>query len=248
MGLHASFSQRRLRMLSGLVMFAFITIHLFNHALGIVSLALAESGLRVEMVFWRSPPITFLLYGAAAIHFSLALWTLYSRREWRLPWIEVLRLASGFSFPLLLIGHAVTTRLGDTLFSIKASYATVIANLLMAGTQGMQLALLAPGWLHGCLGLWITLRQFHAMQRAKPLLVALVALIPLLAAAGFLRMAAEVSAIGPPPASPKAVIARGALAAWKDDLTILYLGAVLTAFLAGRLHVLVQRRGSSPMS
>ncbi|MGA7349058.1 MAG: hypothetical protein WBY01_26470 [Pseudolabrys sp.] len=42
-------------------MFAFITIHLFNHALGLVSLALAESGLRVEMVFWRSPPITFLL-------------------------------------------------------------------------------------------------------------------------------------------------------------------------------------------
>jgi adenylate cyclase len=87
-------------MLSGLVMFAFITIHLFNHALGVVSLALAESGLRVEMVLWRSPPITLLLYGAAAIHFSLALWTLYSRREWRLPWIEVLRLSSGFSFPL----------------------------------------------------------------------------------------------------------------------------------------------------
>ncbi|MGB6589855.1 MAG: hypothetical protein WBE93_28300, partial [Pseudolabrys sp.] len=42
MGLRASFSQRRLRMLSGLVMFAFITIHLFNHALGLVSLALAE--------------------------------------------------------------------------------------------------------------------------------------------------------------------------------------------------------------
>jgi hypothetical protein len=54
---------------SGLVMFAFITIHLFNHTLGVVSLALAESGLRVEMVFWRSPPITFLLYGAAAIIF-----------------------------------------------------------------------------------------------------------------------------------------------------------------------------------
>ena len=114
----------------------------------------------------------------------------------------------------------------------------------MAGTQGMQLALLAPGWLHGCLGLWITLRQFHAMQRAKPLLVALVALIPLLAAAGFLQMAAEVSAIGPLPASPVAVIARGTLAAWKDDLTIVYLGVVLTAFLAGRLHVLVQRRSS----
>jgi adenylate cyclase len=245
MSLQASFTQRRLRLLSGLVLFAYITIHLSNHALGVVSLALAESGLRVEMVLWRSPPITFLLYGAAAIHFSLALWTLYSRREWRLPWIEILRLFSGFSFPLLLIGHAVTTRLGDMLFAIKPSYSTVIANLLMAGTQGMQLALLAPGWLHGCLGLWITLRQFHVMQVARPLLVALVALIPLLAAAGFLRMAAEVSAMGPPPpASHEAVMAAGTLTAWKHDLMMIYLGAVLTAFLTGRLHALVQRRSA----
>jgi len=180
--LQASFTQRQVRLLTGLVMFAYITIHLVNHALGIVSLSLAESGLRVEMVFWRSPPITLLLYGAALIHF----WTLYSRREWKLPRIEILRLASGFTFPLLPIGHAVTTRLGDTLFAIRPTYATIIANLLMAGTQGMQLALLAPGWLHGCLGLWITLRRFHAMQQIKPLLVALVVLIPLLAAAGFL--------------------------------------------------------------
>jgi adenylate cyclase len=224
-------------------MLAYIAIHLVNHALGIVSLALAESGLRVEIALWRSPPITFLLYGAALIHFSLALWTLYSRREWKLPWIEILRLAAGFTFPLLLIGHAVTTRLGDALFAIKPTYALIIANLLIAGTQGMQLALLAPGWLHGCLGLWITLRRFHAMQRIKPLLVALVALIPLLAAAGFLRMAAEVSAMGlPPPASPKAVVALGTLAAWKYDLTMIYLGAVLTAFLAGRLHALAQGR------
>jgi len=51
--------------------------------------------------------------------------------------------------------------------------------------------LLAPGWLHGCLGLWISLRQFHAMQRMRYWLVALVVVIPVLAAAGFIRMAVE---------------------------------------------------------
>ena len=170
MSLRTFFTVRRLRLLSGLVMFAYIAIHLINHALGIVSLALAESGLRLEMAFWRSPPITLLLYGSAALHFSLALWTLYSRREWRLPWIEILRLASGFSFPMLLIGHAVTARLGDALFAIKANLLTGYhESQAMAGTQGMQIVLLAPGWLHGCLGLWITLRQFHALQRIKAL-------------------------------------------------------------------------------
>jgi adenylate cyclase len=239
------FTVRRLRLQSGIVMFAYIAIHLLNHALGIFSLDLAESGLRAEMAFWRSAPATLLLYGAAAMHFSLALWTLYSRREWRLPWIEILRLASGFSFPLLLIGHAVTTRLGDTLFAIKPSYATIIMNLLLTGRQGMQLALFAPGWLHGCLGLWITLRQFAASQRLRHLLVALVVLVPLLAAAGFFRMAVEVRAMGSAvPASSNVAIAQVKLAAWTDDATMAYLGAVLAAFALGWVHALLRRRWS----
>ncbi len=229
-------------------MFAYLAIHLLNHALGIVSLSLAESGLRLEMAFWRSAPATVLLYGAAMMHFSLALWSLYSRREWRLPWIELLRLASGFSFPLLLIGHAVTARLGDAVFAIKPSYAMVIMNLWMTGRQGMQLALLAPGWLHGCLGLWITLRQFDAMQRIKPVLVALVVLVPLAAAIGFFRMAAEVLSAGSPaPTNANAAIVQVKLAAWKDDITITYLGAVVAVFALGRLHTFwLQRQSRSP--
>jgi adenylate cyclase len=218
-------------------MFAYITSHLLNHGLGVVSLALAESGLRLEMAFWRTPIMTILLYGAVAMHFALALWTLYSRRDWRLPGVEVLRLAAGFSFPLLLINHAVSTRLGDALFGITPSYTLIITNLLAAGRQGMQLALLAPGWLHGCLGIWITLQRFRAMQRIKHLLVALVVLIPVLAAAGFLRMASEVLAIGSQlPTSSNALLHKMALASWDANLVKIYLGAVFSAFLLGRLR------------
>jgi adenylate cyclase len=223
-------------------MFAYIAMHLVNHALGIFSLALAESGLRLAMVVWRSPLATVLLYGAAAMHFSLALWTLYSRREWRLPWIEILRLASGFSLPMLLIGHAATTRLSDTLFAIKPSYAAIIADLLTSGTQGLQLALLAPGWVHGCLGLWISLRQFSAMRRIKLLLVVLVVLIPVLAAAGFVRMAIELEAMGPPlAASPDVATAHAAIAIWKDDLTAAYLAMVFAAFALGRIVAAIRK-------
>ena len=231
------FTLRRLRLLSGIVMFAYIAIHLLNHGLGIISLAVAETGLRFEMVFWRTPIMTLLLYGAVAIHFLLALWTLYSRLSWRLPWVEVIRLASGFSFPLLLINHAVTTRLGDALFGITPSYSLIIANLLAAGRQGMQLALLAPGWLHGCLGLWITLRRFRAMQKIKRLLAALVIVIPLFAAAGFLRMTSEVLAIGPRlPTDSDALLHKTVLASWNAYLVKIYLGAIFLAFLFGRLH------------
>jgi adenylate cyclase len=232
------FAPRRLRLLSGLVMFAYVAVHLLNHALGIISLDLAEIGLRWEMAFWRTPIITFLLYGAVAIHLALALHTLYSRREWSLPWLEILRLTAGFSFPLLLINHAVTARLGDALFGITPSYALIIANLLAAGRQGMQLALLAPGWLHGCLGLWITLRRFRVMQRMKPFLVAFVILVPLLAAAGFIRMALEVSADGLRASTGSdAVLHKAVLGSWNARLMTIYLGAVFLAFLLGRLQI-----------
>jgi adenylate cyclase len=251
MGLYALFTHKRLRLLSGLVMFVYIAIHLLNHGLGLISLAAAESGLRLEMAFWRTPVMTFLLYGAVAIHFLLALWTLYSRADWKLPWIELLRLASGFSFPLLLINHAVTTRLGDALFGIKPSYALIIANLLAAGMQGMQIALLAPGWLHGCLGLWVTLRRFRAMQRIKGLLAALVVIVPLLAATGFLRMTSEVLAIGAPPTGSDAMLYKTTLASWGTNLVGIYLGAIFVAFFFGRLRSFLAptfQRYSAPLS
>jgi adenylate cyclase len=233
----ASFMPRRIRLLSGLVLFAYTTLHLVNHALGIVSLALAESGLRLALAFWRIPVVTGVLYGAAAIHFALALRTLYIRREWRLPLIEILRLASGFSLPMILIGHVVATRLADTLFGVGPTYAAVIAKLQMSGTEGLQLALLAPGWVHGCLGLWITLRRHAAMRRLKPVLVAALILLPSLAAMGFLRMEAEVSVSH---ALTRNVVLGATeaanLAAWKGDLTIGYCAMVLLALVLGWLR------------
>jgi adenylate cyclase len=245
--LYSTFTLRRLRLSSGLVLFVYLTTHLLNHALGIISLSMAEAGLRVEMAFWRIPVMTLLLYGAVAVHFLLALWTLYSRHDWRLPWFEILRLAAGFTFPLLLINHAVTTRLGDTLFGIQPSYALIVANLLATGRQGMQLALLAPGWVHGCLGLWITLRKFRTMQSIKPFLVAFVIIIPLLAAVGFLHMTSEVSAIGPAPAaSNKAVLYKATLGSWQANLVQIYLLAIFAAFALGRLRYFWRQLSSSP--
>jgi adenylate cyclase len=236
----ASFSLRRLRLLSGLVLFAYIGLHLLNHALGMFSLALAEGALRIAIAFWRIPLVTVILYGAAALHFALALRTLYSRREWNLPWLEILRLASGFSFPLLLIGHAVNTRLADTLFEFRPSYLAVITNLQLAGAQGTQLALLAPGWLHGCLGLWITLHRFETMRRLKHVLIAFTLGLPLLAASGFFRMAAEIRLIGAPlPARPGTMIEQAALVGWKNDLTLAYICAVIAAVVLGRVRALV---------
>src|SRR3954471_11427169 len=74
------FGIRRVRLITGLVLFVYIFSHLLNHALGLVSLAAAERMLFVAKDVWYSLPGTIVLYGAAATHVALALRTLYTRQ------------------------------------------------------------------------------------------------------------------------------------------------------------------------
>ena len=191
--LSAMIAPRQLRRTSGVILLVYIALHMLNHMLGLVSLDAAEAGLALSIVVWTSWAGTLMLYGAAATHGFLALRTLYLRRNWRAPPIEWLRLWAGFSMPALLIGHLVSTRVAATLHASQPSYARVVEGLVASGAEGMQLALLAPGWLHGCLGIWITLRRYEAMRRFKALLIALAIAAPALSGAGFWRMRAEVT-------------------------------------------------------
>ncbi len=60
--------RRTLRMTSGLILFAYIGAHMFNHALGLVSLQAAEAGMEIGVEVWYSRTGTIVLYGAAATH------------------------------------------------------------------------------------------------------------------------------------------------------------------------------------
>lgn len=228
-------TMRHLQLGSGLVLLAYISLHMANHALGIWSLDLAERGLNWSIVLWQSPPGTALLYGSAAIHFSLACRTIYERRNWDLPLVEWVRLWAGFSLPLLLIGHVVTTRLATTFYHVEPSYHVVVASLLRSGTQGWQLALLAPGWVHGCLGLWISLRRFALMRRIRSALIGFVIVVPLLSAIGFLEMSRSVSTIGRT-AGTVTMSRAAALLPWREAIMAVYIASIAGAFLAGRLQ------------
>src|SRR5215212_1811695 len=102
---------RRLRLWSGLVLFVFVSTHLLNHTLGIISLDAAEAGRLVFLAVWRNPIGTVVLYGALISHVVLVLTALYQARHLRLPRWEVVRLALGLVMPLMLIPHILGTRI-----------------------------------------------------------------------------------------------------------------------------------------
>ncbi|MEO6742994.1 MAG: 2Fe-2S iron-sulfur cluster-binding protein [Caldimonas sp.] len=189
-----SLSRRDLRLASGLVLFVYVTLHLVCHALGLVSLEMAETALRATVVIWHSPPGTLLLYGAAFVHVGLALFAVYERRTLRMPPLQALRIALGLLMPLALIGHYVGTRYAHDRFGLPAEYARVAANIWAAGGQGLALGLLAPGWLHGCLGLRFAFGSRRGWQRASLPLFGAALLLPVLAALGFVTMGRELTA------------------------------------------------------
>jgi adenylate cyclase len=138
-------TRRDLRLASGLVLFTYIALHLANHALGLVSIAFAERGLRVATEVWQSLPGSLLLYGSAGVHVVLALLSIFERRTLRMPPLEMLRIVLGLGIPTLLIGHAVATRIAWDLYRVSSDYHRVVWRLWMSNGQGRQLALLVPG-------------------------------------------------------------------------------------------------------
>lgn len=186
-------SRRDLRLASGLVLFTYVTLHLAAHAFGLVSLNVAESALRVTVLFWHSGVGTILLYSAAAIHIGLALVAVYDRRTLRMPPAQALRIVLGLTMPLVLIGHFVGTRYAFERFGLPADYHRVVGNLWATSGQGRQLALLAPGWLHGCLGLNFAFGSRRTWQQLRFVLFGAALLLPVLAGLGFLMMGRELA-------------------------------------------------------
>src|SRR5499427_4510837 len=96
---------RYVRLWSGVALFAYVTTHLANHALGLVSFTALEAGRSWFLLLWRNPLGTVVLYGALASHLALVLWSLYQRRRLRMSLWEAIQLLLGLAIPPLLTTH-----------------------------------------------------------------------------------------------------------------------------------------------
>src|SRR5215468_1661488 len=136
---------RRLRLASGLVMFAYVTTHFVNHSLGLVSVQVMDRALEHIYQYWASVFGSVLLYGAFATHYSLALWALWLRRSLKMPFAEATQLILGFSIPFVLTDHVLQTRVADTFYGADVGYySTVLHTYFVANPLrgGLQLTVL----------------------------------------------------------------------------------------------------------
>jgi adenylate cyclase len=180
-------SLRQVRLVSGVILFAYLVSHFLNHALGNISLEALARGVYLHTAFWQFLPVTILFYSACLVHTALGIWALYERRQFRWKAIEPLQLALGLSVPMLIIAHIIGVRLGQTLFGHEKLYPQVLFLYWVWAPYRiwMMLAVMTIAWVHGCIGLYLWLRMKAFYQRAAPFLLAAAVLVPTLAMLGF---------------------------------------------------------------
>ena len=193
---------RQVRLVCGLVMFAYIFSHFFNHALGNISYATMEAWLRFHVWWWRIPIVNDTLYAAAATHFSLGLWALYQRRHFRYTFAELTQLLLGLSIPLWLASHFGAVRLLGWLYDRPPfNYAPALFVYwdVRPHMIAVQFILLTVAWTHACIGLYFWLRLKPFFKWAAPYLLALAVLLPPLAMLGAHHGAQEVLVLAKDP-------------------------------------------------
>jgi len=245
---------RRTRLATGLILLTYLSTHLLNHALGLISLAAMEWGRWWFLLLWRNPVGTAILYSALLTHLGLAIWALYQRRHWRMPVAEMLQLLFGLTIPLLLTIHIVGTRLTHEFFGVDDSYTLMVLTLWHAAPMDglKQAILIVIAWTHGCIGChyWLRLKKWY--PRIAPYLLTLALLIPVCGLLGFVGAGREVSnliarqpewlerflvAAKVPPRSQRAVLYQ------IYDGVLITFGAAIALALIGRVaRSLIERR------
>ena len=164
---------RQVRLACGLIMFAYIFSHFFNHALGNISYPLMQDWLWYHTRWWRIPVVNITLYSAAMIHFSLGLWALYARRHFRYTAAEITQLLLGLSIPLWLASHLGATRVGGWLYDLPPlPYANPLFSYWVPRPHmiAVQMILMTVAWTHACIGLYFWLRMKPFFRWAAPIL------------------------------------------------------------------------------
>lgn len=244
---------RQVRLVSGLILFAYLLSHYLNHALGNISLAAMEYGLAFHMAFWLSPIGTLLLYPAFLAHGSLGLWALYQRRYFRWKATEIIQLVLGLSIPVILCTHLVGERLGASLYGLHRTYALALYNFWVARPDlgVMQTALLLVAWIHGCIGLYLWLRLKAFFPRWAPVLFGVAVLLPALALLGFYQQGRNVRLLAQQPQWRAELLAparfgsaaeRAGLTRIRNYFLLFYAGAIGFVFVARGVRLINERR------
>jgi adenylate cyclase len=179
---------RRLRLGSGLFLLLFVTGHLCNLALGLVSVDAMERWRGALLMPWQTRLGQTLLLTAAVFHAGLGLISLASRHSLAMTRTDWIQLLLGLATPPLLVNHVVgLTVASDLLAGFSPDYGYVLAVYWRYAPllALQQLLVVVIVWIHGAIGLYSTLVLKPVWPRLAPIVIPVLFAVPILALLGF---------------------------------------------------------------
>ncbi|MEX3009494.1 2Fe-2S iron-sulfur cluster-binding protein [Hoeflea sp. TYP-13] len=188
--------KRNLRMLSGAVLYIFVTCHLLNMAFGLISVEAVESARRVLTVPWTVFPISPLLLLSMLVHAVLGLEAIYRRNTLRMSSYDTVQLISGLLVVPLLASHIVGIWAVKNLFASDPTYHFILTVFWIdTPIEGLrQVLVVVVAWLHGSIGIFSWMRLKASWDRLSLFIYPLVVVVPVLALVGFVDAGNEVIA------------------------------------------------------
>ena len=257
-------SSLRLRAMifTGLVMFVFVTMHLTNLALGLISVRVMEDWRWALSGVWSSvPPLKILLQVSLVVHFFLALVSLYWRNTLRIPTYDLVQLGAGILIIPLLAMHVFGVMAVEEL-GLEPTYALVLGQFwVISPFDGLQqVAMLVVAWIHGAIGVYTWLQSRDGSARSMRFFYPLVVALPILAMLGYVEAGRQIIPVaeggmgyvldpdpnaGGPTVTPEMISAVIDRSEDRQEMAIrLSLGLVAMAFFARWLRLRGMQRNS----
>ena len=143
---------RLVRLISGLILFAFLTCHLLNLSFGLESLAALDDARLWFMWFWATGVGIALLVGSMVVHLMFGLLALYRRNTLKMTMSDTVQLILGLLIFPLLFGHLLGTVIGPLMTDTRQTYFSILTLFwVLDPALGLkQVVVTVITWIHGC--------------------------------------------------------------------------------------------------
>ena len=237
---------RTLRIVTGIILFVFVAMHLANLAVGLISLEALEQARTYFMLPWRNPVGFIILAGSMMIHGALGLVAIYWRNTLQMTRYDLIQTISALLIVPLLASHVLGVTLAAKLLSFEPSYElTLMLFWVQSPAEGLrQVLVVGVTWIHGCIGLFTWMRLNTWWPKFAMIAYPLAVIIPVSALLGFveagnqvIEMSANATTVAEP-VSEQVAAERAALFSFYNTIK----WSVIGAYLAIVAIVLIARK------
>jgi adenylate cyclase len=179
---------RTVRIVSGLYLLAFVTSHLLNLSLGLISIRAMDAARPYLSGFWTgdfSGPVLGLML---LVHYLIGLWAIFRKPVLNGTTQDMLQVLTGvFVIPLMATHVIGVAMLGDV--GVHLDYQAINRLFWLSNPEIglLQVILVSVVWVHGCAGLFTWLRSKSKAATVLPWLYPLAVAVPVFALLGYVQ-------------------------------------------------------------